>query len=211
MANKVEAFGDLLYHKIAARTAKRLDAKLTQVKKNLLIEHRQLYSRMAAAIVDTDGPPNLSGWTPSWKGLSSQYKNMGASPREFKIPRSRKTKTKFDKGFFMYSGRLSSWLRSRNSMTNFGVPEISLRDATPTKVHGGLSFSGSINPYPKVNESIEDGLVAGDYIGYHSAIGDHVSFALDNFQGNKDRDILSPYLLWYMNTKDTLAFRRAVK
>lgn len=182
---------------------------MKRLSKNLEALQKAFFVRLTNDIVGADGPPALGMDTPIWQPLSSEYTER----REFDmdVPEDE---------FFRYSGQLEVTLANLDPKTFLGTPmvyfrqgsvvtEVKQRYTAADRIRGDDSVRSyiTIDMFPKI-ASIR-GLDEADLfkrVRTKEKRGNKtyvlpLSYRLKNFQGARERPIMSNYLSWWLNTQ----------
>jgi hypothetical protein len=157
---------------------------------------------MEAKITDVEKAPDLGKWTPFWAPLSNHY-----------------TDRKGHDNFYFYEGKMAGFF-PKNALSYFGKPLVAFQQGAlfrraqkkfvPPKTVKELSQPSKlvIDVYPKVITALADPTLAWDLFRHKNP---EFYYRVTNYQGSRDRDIVGPYMLWWLNVKVKAEIKRVMK
>lgn len=181
LAARMKSRSDKAMFQTAWRRGQKLRDQLEELMADFFIE-------LANVGIDSEGPPDLGDYTPTWQPLSESWVARKGG----------------DENFYFHTGALNSALVRRKPTNLFGRPVVWLEyeGIAPMKITAidppKKYFNGRVTkkynliftPYPKVT----------DFNDVEALLGEEsmTRYKLDNPRGQKLRPLLSPFAQWYL-------------
>lgn len=226
---KIEQLGAVLEKRIDQRFSRAVEVIIENIRNDISAVHNTFFSILGQKIVGRTGFQGLGDYTPVWADLDLFYRI--AREKKFGTPEG---------VFFKYRGHLKNDLAGMDVTTAFGTPiirykkgsfgsgdsgEITVtrgrngkvtqiaRNATGKFVslkslEKGLKTRISIEPFPKIKGNITG---AFDPRPYFRGDDKKVLYKLANYKRYNDRQVLGPYLNWWINTKIRTVVKKRTK
>lgn len=212
----IDRIANRLYGQFQVKTEEAINRRVKNIQKELKVVQANFYTTLAAMTIGADGPPDLDGWTPTWRELSADY--------------LKKKRRKNKEGFYNFSGKLKQSLLRSKATTTFGTPLIYVGEGgsyrnqrvyTNPKTGAGITAKGtpfaldklknlrytlSVDLYPRVKENIRSLRIdEGNYFS------DNIAMKMTNYKGARWRPILVHYMNWWLENRARDAVRKAIR
>lgn len=203
MTTKYNRVQNALQATIQGAVNTRISTLETEIRAKVEKIHDQFFKVMSRMIVNQKEPA-LGSYRVTYKPLSEKYAQY--RKKKYGVFKTR---------FYKFSGSMQTALTAMDPTTALGAPLImskgygpkggTLRNLNQT-LAGGRKAQISVDPYPKLLDSIND---VPEHV--EQIFGSKLAYRLSNYKGAWDRPFVRQYFLWWLNVRVRAAVKEAIQ